>query len=151
MCPADIAAAPGTIFGGCHCGNLRYTLAWPLPEAPTLRVCGCDYCTRHGAAWTSHPEARLSLVVQTPGQLIAYRFGSATADFLACGCCGILTLAACAFEDGERAVVNANTFDSLDAATCPRIATDFDAEANDTAARLARRRRNWSPLARTPR
>lgn len=149
MCPADPTAVPGTIHGGCHCGILRYTLAWPDTSAPTLRACGCDYCSRHGAAWTSHSAAPVTLTLDDPGAALAYRFGSGTADFLSCARCGVLVIACCALPDGERAVVNGNTFDSLDPGHCPRVATDFDSEAGDTAARLARRQRNWSPLVRT--
>ena len=50
--------APATrrINGSCHCGNVSYVLEWP-GEAPAIPVrgCGCTFCSRHGARWTSHP------------------------------------------------------------------------------------------------
>ena len=135
---------PGSIHGRCHCGNLGYTLHWPAATAPTLRACGCDYCSRHGALWTSHPDAPVTLTINDPELVLPYRFATASADFLVCRRCGILTLTRCTLDDGARTVVNANTFETLAVAHCTRIATDFDGE--DTAQRLARRQRNWSPL-----
>ncbi|MCC6709942.1 MAG: hypothetical protein IT492_20490 [Gammaproteobacteria bacterium] len=141
---STLLTLPAVISGGCHCGNLHYSLHWPLAEAPTLRACGCDYCTRHGALWTSHPEAEVRLCIDNEAAVLPYRFGTASADFLVCRRCGILTLTRCEFEDALRTVVNANTFDNLALTQCARINTDFEAE--DLEQRLARRRRNWSPL-----
>lgn len=137
-------ALPGTIHGRCHCGNLRYTLQWPASLAPTLRACACDYCSRQGALWTSQADAPVTLTINDPARVLPYRFGTASADFLVCGCCGILTLTRCTFDGGERTVVNANTFENVALEQCARIATDFDGE--DQAQRMARRQRNWSPL-----
>lgn len=137
-------ALPATIEGGCHCGNLRYRLAWPRADAPTLRACGCDYCSCHGALWTSHPDAGVALRIVDAEAVLPYRFGTASADFLVCRRCGVLSLTRCDFDDGARTVVNANTFDNLPLEQCSRVTTDFDGE--DVEQRLARRRRNWSPL-----
>lgn len=142
--PSLSLALPGTIHGRCHCGNLRYTLAWPASSAPTLRACACDYCSRHGALWTSHPDAPVTLSIDDPARVLPYRFGTASADFLVCRRCGILTLTRCLLPSGARTVVNANTFENLALEHCARLATDFDGE--DQAQRMARRQRNWSPL-----
>lgn len=135
---------PGVIHGRCHCGVLNYTLAWPFTSAPTLRACGCDYCSRHGALWTSDPKAVVTLAIVDATLVLPYRFATASADFLVCRRCGVLTLARCALADGERCVINANTFENLGIEHCGRVATDFDGE--DREQRLARRQRNWSPL-----
>ena len=135
---------PKTIRGRCHCGNLSYTLHWPQSSAPTLRACACDYCSRHGALWTSHPDAPVTLTILETAQVLPYRFATASADFLVCRRCGILTLTRCVLDDGERTVVNANTFENLALEYCARVTTNFDGE--DRAQRLARRQRNWSPL-----
>ena len=135
---------PPDIHGRCHCGNLSYHLYWPAATTLILRACGCDYCSRHGALWISHPAALITLTVAAQDLVLLYRFGTESADFLVCRRCGILTLARCAHASGERAVVNANTFENLSPAQCGRAATDFDNE--DLAERLARRLRNWSPL-----
>ena len=138
------ATLPSPIQGRCHCGNLQYSLAWPSLDAPVLRACGCDYCSRHSALWTSHPAAPVTLNIADPSLLLPYRFGTASADFLVCLRCGVLTLTRCELPDGLRTVVNANTFENLPLTHCPRVATDFDGE--DREQRLARRQRNWSPL-----
>ena len=142
--PSPSLALPGAIHGRCHCGNLRYTLAWPASTAPTLRACACDYCSRHGALWTSHPDAVVTLNIDDPARVLPYRFGTASADFLVCRRCGILTLTRCLLASGACTVVNANTFENLDLEHCTRIATDFDGE--DLTQRMTRRQRNWSPL-----
>ena len=56
-----------TIDGACHCGNLRFTLHWPVPEGSiAVRACSCTFCRKHGGVYTSHPNARLEVrIVET--------------------------------------------------------------------------------------
>jgi len=71
------------IRGSFHCGNLRYLLAWPgEPVSITARTCDCNFCTRHGAAWTSHLEASLRITINQPRSISRYAFATRTADFL---------------------------------------------------------------------
>jgi hypothetical protein len=134
-----------TLMGRCHCGNIHYTVTWPAAGPVPVRACSCDYCARHGAAWTSHPDARLALAVTRPEDLTDYRFGTGTASFHLCARCGILTHALCEIDGDRLAVINANTLEELEPADFVRTVTDFAGE--DVAARLARRRRNWMPAA----
>jgi len=132
------------LHGSCHCGTLRYTIDWPPALAIEGRACACDYCARHGAVWTSHPDARTALAVADESAILRYRFGTSSADFIVCRRCGILVIAVCVMEDGARCVVNVNSLDDVEASDIARRATNFDGE--DLASRLARRRRNWMPV-----
>lgn len=129
------------IAGRCHCGNIAYVLAWP-DRAATLpgRRCGCSFCTRHGACWTAHPEARLEVGFADPGAVTAYCFGTRTATFHVCARCGVVALATSAIDGRDYAVVNANTF--ADGSPTLSVApVSFEGEAAPD--RLARRRRGW--------
>lgn len=133
-----------TIHGQCHCGNLRFCLEWPgdATRIP-VRACGCGYCTRHGAAWTSRPDAHLGVTLAHAGDVLEYRFGHRTATFHVCATCGILTFATCTIDDRMLAVINTNTFDDVAPDAIDRGATDFEGES--VGSRLARRRRHWMP------
>src|SRR5262249_45068984 len=79
------------IHGSCHCGNIRVTLDWPDPgSAIPVRACGCGLCTKHRAAWTSHPDGRFHLRVTDHSRVTRYRFGTKTADFHVCVTCGVI-------------------------------------------------------------
>ena len=48
--------------GGCHCGNMTYSLEWPDETGPrAARICTCSFCTKHNIRYISHPEAALEL------------------------------------------------------------------------------------------
>lgn len=127
--------------GSCHCGNLRYTLDWP--GAPTVmpgRACTCGFCTRHGAVWTGHADATLSIRIADVGAVSRYAFETMTAEFLACTRCGVVPACISRIDGRDHAVVNLNTLD--DATVAVEIApASFDGE--DEAQRLARRRQRW--------
>jgi hypothetical protein len=130
--------------GGCHCGNLRYTLetSLALGELP-LRACQCSFCRLHGARSTSDPNGRLRFEVRDPAQLTRYRFGLKTADFLICANCGIYVGAVMREGAAQWAIVNANTLDEVEKLTQELKPMDYEGESE--AQRLARRRQRWSP------
>lgn len=135
------------IEGKCHCGNVSYVLDWPGDGASIpVRACGCAFCTKHGASWTSHRDAALAVDVRDPALVSMYRFGTGTADFHVCARCGIPPLVTCAIEGNLYAVVNANTFEGIHPSSLARSATNFDGEG--TGERLERRKRNWIPTVR---
>ena len=127
--------------GSCHCGALRYTLDWPgEPETLPARACTCTFCTRHGAVWTAHPQAALSIDVAAPALVSRYAFGTRTAEFLVCRRCGAVPVCISRIEGRLHAVVNVNTLEAPTPAF-ERAAVSFDGEA--TEARLRRRTANW--------
>jgi hypothetical protein len=139
-------AAYRQIQGSCHCGNIRVTFDWPdSGQTIPVRACGCALCTKHKAAWTSHPDGRFYLRIADDSQVRRYRFGTKTADFHVCLICGVVPIATCVIEGTRYAVVNVNTFDGVDRSQLVEAATDFEGETREN--RLARRRRNWTPEA----
>ena len=132
--------------GGCHCGNIRFWFDWPdQSTAIPVRACGCSFCSKHGAVWTSHPEGRFQLEITDPVQAVAYQFGTKTADFHVCATCGVPPVVTCTMEGRQYAVLNINTFEDVDPAMFDQSPTDFDGET--VGSRLARRQRNWTPEA----
>ncbi|WP_426749653.1 GFA family protein [Myxococcus sp. Y35] len=130
------------IPGKCHCGNLSFTLVWePAPDEIPARACGCSFCTKHGGVWTSNPSGALRVVVQDPSLVSRYSFGTQTAEFHTCSRCGIVPVVTSRIDGQLFAVVNVNAFEGVDPARIRRSAGVFDGE--DTATRLARRKRNW--------
>jgi hypothetical protein len=131
--------------GGCHCGNVRVTFATALaPSAWELRECQCRFCRKHGARALTDPRGSLTLAVRDAGQLIRYRFGQRTAEFLVCGGCGVFVGATLAVDDRRYATLNANTLDCALELTQAPVAVDYDAETR--AQREARRAARWTSL-----
>ena len=135
------------IAGGCHCGNIAFSLEWPADAAQIgRRECGCSFCQKHGAAWTSHPEARLNIHIKDAASASRYRFGTATADFHVCTRCGVPSLVTCEIDGTLYGIVNVNALEPTDGISFTTTSTNFDGEKVDD--RLDRRQRNWIPSVR---
>ena len=104
----------------------------------------CGFCLAHGARNTSDPAGRVRIAVADGDLLERYRFGLKTADFLVCRRCGVYIGALLEDEGRGWFTVNANTFKQRPALDFPAAPHDFDAE--DVPARIARRKRNWTPV-----
>ena len=90
------------LTGRCHCGNLELSLETSVrPEELSLRADTCSFCRRHGARTTSDPSGRVVITVHHPDELLRYRFGLETADFLVCTRCGIYVKGTVAQKGGE--------------------------------------------------
>lgn len=132
------------LSGSCHCGNIRYRYGSPVPEAEiAARACGCSFCTRHGAAYTSHVEGWLQVVVDDASLLLRYRFGTGSADFFVCARCGIVVLATSDIGGALYGVINVRTLPRGALLARRARATTFDGES--AAERLQRRRLTWIP------
>src|SRR5919198_6107560 len=130
------------LTGRCHCGNVELALETSLrPEALSLRACTCSFCRRHGARTTSDPGGRVVITVHHPEQLLRYRFGLRTADFLVCTRCGIYVAALMNEGSGCYATVNVNTLDALERFTQAATPVTYDGES--AAKRAARRKARW--------
>jgi len=131
--------------GGCHCGNLTYVFeaSAGLKELG-LRACLCHFCRVHGARNTSDPDGTMQIVARDAAKLIRYRFALKTADFLVCASCGAYIGAHLPDPGGGWMTVNVNTFEERPPLDFPLQPHNFDAE--DTAARIARRKARWTPV-----
>lgn len=133
------------IEGSCHCGNIRYTLRTDKsPQDITLRICRCEFCLRHRPRYWSDPEGRLDVSVMTPEYVQRYRFGHGTADFVLCRNCGVFMFAITGVDGGYRAVTNLNA--ALEKHASPPEVF-LEALAENESERMARRARNWTPVA----
>ncbi len=130
------------IRGKCHCGNIAFTLDWPgEPAGIPVRACDCTFCVKHGGVWTSNPLATLRATVADDALVSKYAFGTRTATFHVCSRCGAVPFASCEIDDQLHAVVNANTFEDVEASFLCRSQVNLEGE--DVASRMARRKRNW--------
>jgi hypothetical protein len=130
------------IRGGCHCGNMSFTLDWkPEPSEIQARACDCSFCTKHGGLWTSCPGGTLKLTVKDGSRVSRYAFGTKTAEFHICSACGIVPVVTSRIDGREYAVVSVNAFEGVDPALVRKAPVTFEGESED--ARLARRTRNW--------
>lgn len=133
------------VFSGrCHCGNIEFTFQSRLSaEQLPVRACSCSFCRAHGVRTTSDPHGRARITAHSADQLIRYRFGLKTADFLVCGRCGIYVGAVMAMEQACYAVLNINTFDCAESFKQEARPVSYDCETE--AERIHRRQANWTP------
>jgi len=130
------------IRGGCHCGNISFTLDWkPEPSEIPARACGCSFCTKHGGVWTSCPGGSLMVSVKDRSRVSKYAFGTGTAEFHVCSACGIVPVVTSRIDGREYAVVSVNAFEGVDPALVRRAPVTFEGESEEL--RLSRRARNW--------
>jgi len=128
----------------CHCGLLsaRYRTAIAPAEWP-LRACQCSFCRAHGAIATSDPQGSLEFHSADPAQLLRYRFGGRTADFLICSKCGTFVGVEIESDKGRFGVLNALTLrPGIDLSAAAPV--DFGSESPE--ARRLRREARWTPL-----
>jgi hypothetical protein len=127
--------------GSCHCGNIRYTLAWPGgPTAIPARACTCSFCTRHRAVWTAHPDAQLTIETMDPGAISRYAFETKTAEFWVCAGCGVVPVCTSRIDGDDYTVVNVNTLDDA-SIRIDQAPVSFDGEEEPQ--RLQRRKERW--------
>ena len=134
-----------TFTGSCHCGAVTVALRTPAEQPPPAsRACGCSFCTKHGAVWTSAPDGALSIYFDAPDHIRRYRFGLEITDFLLCATCGVPCAAVGTVDDRLRGVVNVN---ALDRASEFANAAPASFDGEDVEDRVARRRKGWTPAA----
>lgn len=130
------------IHGACHCGNIRFKLAWsPEPTEIPARACTCSFCTKHGGVWTSCPTGQLQVTIAEPEKVSRYAFGTRTADFHICAHCGVVPVVTSRIDGRLYAVVSVNAFEDVNRSLLRHASASFEAE--DESARLDRRKRNW--------
>jgi hypothetical protein len=132
--------------GSCHCGNLKFEFETALePAAMPLRACQCSFCRRHAALSTSDPSGSVQVSVVDVSLLQRYRFDLGITDFLICRRCGVYLMAMMEIDGALYGVLNANVMDCRAAMIGPISPMEYGGE--DEAARLARRKTRWTPVA----
>src|SRR5690349_23850600 len=113
--------------GRCHCGNLGVTFETTEPAGQLpLRKCGCTFCQKHGAAWTTDPAGSLEVRVGDEQLLSRYRFGLGTSEFLICRTCGVHVAAVCVIAGATYAALNCNVLDDRAPFTQLALPVDYD-------------------------
>ena len=132
------------IEGRCHCGNVSYALGTrERLDDVVVRICACEFCLRHRPRHWSDPQGSLEIAIEDPGEIVRYRFGHGTADFLICRRCGVYCLAITELDGDFRAVCNLNL--ALGRGARPRETT-LEALAESTEERMQRRGAKWTPV-----
>ena len=132
--------------GGCHCGAVTIELETDTdPAEIDVRECQCSFCRAHGAESASDPNGRIRYIEREPGDITRYRFGSKSCDFIICRHCGVY-LGAVMDGDGEPGCSTTQIKHFEDRALFTKRARHPDYDGEPLADRLARRRRNWTPL-----
>jgi hypothetical protein len=131
--------------GGCHCGNLllEFETARSMDQLER-RADTCWFCGKHGARTISDPERHRAHRDPRPRNLIRYRFGLKTADFLVCSNCGVYVAAVLSSGGMAYATLNVNTFDSAHGLTQAARPVTYDGQTEQT--RIERRRASWTPV-----
>jgi hypothetical protein len=113
-----------TLVGSCHCRQIR--LEFTINQASTSltpRACDCAFCRKHGAAYISSPDGRLSIFVDQSAALTRYHHGSNNAQFLLCARCGVLTAVIYEHRDVLYGAVNSGCLDGPMALGTPVLAS----------------------------
>jgi hypothetical protein len=132
--------------GKCHCGNLKLIFnSTKTPDELAVRTCACSFCRKHGIRSTSDPNGNLQIQIMNSQQVIRYRFGMHTADFLICGCCGVYVAALMHHETQQSfATINVNVLDCAHLVSQNSVTVDYDGETVQS--RRERRLRAWTPV-----
>jgi len=133
-----------SVSGGCHCGNITLVFESNLaPDQIGVRADQCSFCRKHGARTVTDPKGGVKITVRAADDLIRYRFGLKTADYLVCGRCGVYVAAVLAEQGSSYATVNLNAFESSERFTRPPMSVSYDGETETE--RRARRHEKWTP------
>jgi hypothetical protein len=131
--------------GRCHCGavGFEYRTEKPVGEW-SVRACQCNFCRKHGAAYTSDPAGSVRFTHEDASLLSRYRFGHKTADFVFCGRCGGY-LGAVTEEGGQTLMVlNLRAFDPQPEGLPASQTMSYEGET--TGDRNTRRASRWTPV-----
>jgi hypothetical protein len=126
--------------GACHCGAVSATYETDAPVR--LRQDGCGFCSSRGVKSASDPHGKLAIA--STQQLIRYRFGHRSADFLLCPVCGAYVATLMESERGPIGVLNVVGVQI--AALKDEPAELASLEGETPGERIARRLSRWTPM-----
>ena len=131
--------------GQCHCGAITVDLALSKPASDVrVRSCQCGFCRRHGTRAIADRDGQAVVVAASPDDVLHYRFGLKSADYLVCRRCGTYVAAVMTEEVRSVSVVNVGGLDVPAFRGRTGEAVTYDGE--DVPARIARRKTYWMPI-----
>jgi hypothetical protein len=119
--------------GSCHCGAVRFHVAWTIDE---LTTCDCSLCTARNALMAKVPEEAL-IILDGKATLTRYDWNTRRAKHFFCSRCGVYVF------HRKRAApdhfgVNIFCLEGFDPASVPVRATEgANMTVEDPAARAA--------------
>ncbi|MEL7487929.1 MAG: aldehyde-activating protein [Pseudomonadota bacterium] len=132
-----------TFDGSCHCGAATVRLeSRSTPAALGVRTCQCTFCRRHGAVNISDPDG-LAIIDADHDDILRYRFGLRTADFLICRRCGVYIAAVIGQGARVFSTLNVVGLNMTAFFEIPEAPMEYGAETTDE--RIARRYKKWTP------
>lgn len=139
-----------SLEGGCHCGNLRFSLVTDIDPATMVpRACDCSFCRRHATRALSDPAGAMTIRVAEASALSRYRFGMGFTDFLICRNCGVYIGAFMpdgpGNADGEAGFANLMAGALHHPDIIRQAATNVHRSSEDADKKRARRRAQWTP------
>lgn len=100
--------------GGCHCGDVRFSVTMQLE---TLITCNCSICQKRGSILGFVPAAAFKLEAGEDA-LTDYQFNKSAIHHLFCKTCGVASFGRGETPDGAAMVsVNVRCLDGVDAWT----------------------------------
>lgn len=97
--------------GGCHCGQVTFTVEADLPDEAVS--CNCSICRSKGLILAFFPAAKVS--TRGADALKSYKFNRHTIDHLFCATCGTEPLAVATGRDGvEMQAINLRCVPAVD-------------------------------------
>lgn len=130
--------------GSCHCGAIGVELSLPgPPKDQVIGACQCAFCRKHNARAYSNPKANLTLTAHEAIHLQRYAFGLKTAESVICRRCGVYVAMVLIDAGKAWSTVNIDVLDDRSLFSDQVVSRDFSAE--DTEARITRRRAQWVP------
>jgi hypothetical protein len=107
-----VTNSPGPHKGGCHCGNVRYSVEIAAFE-PVIS-CNCSMCQKRGSLLTFVPADSFTLE-KGADALTEYLFNKHVIHHKFCSTCGILPFAEGKGPDGKAMVaINVRCLDDID-------------------------------------
>jgi len=98
------------IEGGCHCGNINYIYKTEVATNKIpLRKCGCSFCSKQGAIYTSDPNGKLIVKIESKKHINNYQFSTKQVNFVFCTKCGVMPLSTTKINQKLYALINVNT------------------------------------------
>jgi hypothetical protein len=129
--------------GQCHCGKLKATFETEKePQTLGVRTCQCAFCRRHGAVNISDAEGEV-VIEGSPDDLLRYRFGLRTADFLICRDCGAYVAAVIGKAPDIRSTINVVGLRMEAFLDIEETPMQYGSETTEE--RIARRFQRWTP------
>jgi len=107
-----VTNSPGAYKGGCHCGNVRYSV--DIEAFEPVISCNCSMCQKRGSLLTFVPADRFKLE-KGEDALSEYMFNHHVIHHKFCSNCGILSFAQGVGPDGKpMAAINVRCLDDID-------------------------------------